>query len=98
MCQRSENSELDFLAEYIKTQRKRLGGNFVIARAIGSKKERDQIRSTLPDCIFIILSMTKEFQKKRLLARHGEDKSAEGVGNSNKNIFSNHQVVLWSFF
>ena len=92
------NRETEFLAEDIKTQRKRLGGNFVIARAIGSREERDHIRSMLPDCIFIILSMTKEFQKKRLLARHGEDKSGQGAGNSNEDVFSDHQIVLWSFF
>ena len=33
----------------------------------------------LPDCIFIILSMTKESQMKRLLSRHGEDESVKGV-------------------
>ena len=67
------------MAKDIEIQRKRLGGNFVVARAIGSKKERNHIRSMLPDCIFIILSMTKESQMKRLLSRHGEDESGKGV-------------------
>ena len=67
------------MAKDIEIQRKRLGGNFVVARAIGSKKERNHIRSMLPDCIFIILSMTKESQMKRLLLRHGEDESAKKV-------------------
>ena len=73
------NRETEFLAEDIETQRKRIGGNFVIARAIGSREERDHIRSMLPDCIFIILSMTKEYQMKRIVGRHGEDKSAQSV-------------------
>ena len=33
---------------------------------------RNCVRKVLPDCIFITLNITKEIQKKRLLARHGE--------------------------
>ena len=53
----------------------------MVAKAIGSRKERDQIRKVFPECIFVILTITKEFQKKRLLARHGEGKEGEGVVN-----------------
>ena len=72
---------LESQAKYIEIQKKRIGGDFVVAKAIGSKKERDQIRKVFPECIFVMLTITKEFQKKRLLARHGEDKEGEGVVN-----------------
>ena len=68
------------LAKYIETQKKRIGGDFVVAKAIGSRKERDQIRKVFPECIFVILTISKEFQKKRLLVRHGEyDNTGCGV-------------------
>ena len=72
---------LESQAKYIEVQKKRIGGDFVVAKAIGSRKERDQIRKVFPECIFVILTITKEFQKKRLLARHGEGKEGEGVVN-----------------
>ena len=53
----------------------------MVAKAIGSRKERDQIRKVFPECIFVILTITKEFQKKRLLARHGDGKEGEGIVN-----------------
>ena len=53
----------------------------MVAKAIGSRKERDQIRKVFPECIFVILTISKEFQKKRLLVRHGEGKEGEGVVN-----------------
>ena len=36
----------------------------MVAKAIGSRKERDQIRKVFPECIFVILTISKEFQKK----------------------------------
>ena len=72
---------LESQVKYIEVQKKRIGGDFVVAKAIGSRKERDQIRKVFPECIFVILTITKEFQKKRLLARHGEGKEGEGVVN-----------------
>ena len=67
--------------KYIEVQKKRIGGDFVVAKSIGSRKERDQIRKVFPECVFVILTITKELQKKRLLARHGEGKEGEGVVN-----------------
>ena len=70
---------VEFLAKDIKTQRKRIGGNFVIAHSVALKEERDQVRQILPDCIFIFLNITKECQEKRLLTRHRNGKAGEGV-------------------
>ena len=66
------------MAEDVAAQKKRIGGNFSIAQAVTSQEMRDHIRLTIPDCIFITLTMTQESQIKRIKARHGEDLS-EGL-------------------
>ena len=63
------------LAKDINAQKKRIGGNFSIAEAVPSRAFRDHIRLTIPDCIFITLTMTQESQIKRIKARHGDDLS-----------------------
>ena len=63
----------ELLAKDIDIQRKRIGGNFVVAYALNSQELREYIREILPDVIFITLSMSRESQKKRILARHGEN-------------------------
>jgi len=61
------------MAKDIVAQRKRLGGNMAIAQAVINKKQRDNLRSWIgPDLVFIVLSLSKECQKKRVMARHGE--------------------------
>ena len=50
------------MSKDIDVQRKRIGGNFAIAQAVTSREFRDHIRLTLPDCIFITLTLTKENQ------------------------------------
>ena len=65
---------LDLLAKDIIHQRKRLGGNMVIAQAINSQKQRERMRKLIgPDLVFIVLGLSKECQMKRVKARHGED-------------------------
>jgi len=65
------------MAKEIDRQRKRIGGNFVIAYAIATQEQRNHIREILPECNFITLTLSKETQKKRLLARHDEMAEAE---------------------
>ena len=65
------------MAKDILVQKQRLGGDFAVAHAVTSRDMRDHIRTILPDCIFIVLSMTDETQRKRIKERHGE--AAEGV-------------------
>ena len=67
-----------YMAKDVAAQKKRIGGNFSIAEAVPSQAFRDHIRLTIPDCIFITLTMTQESQIKRIKARHGEDLS-EGL-------------------
>ena len=61
------------IAKDVAVQKKRIGGNFSIAQVVTSQEMRNHIRLTIPDCIFITLTMTKESQIKRIKARHGED-------------------------
>ena len=63
------------IAKDVAAQKKRIGGNFSIAQAVTSQELRNHIRLTIPDCIFITQTMTKESQIKRIKARHGEDLS-----------------------
>ena len=65
------------MAKDILVQKQRLGGDFAVAHAVTSRDMRDHIRTILPDCIFIVLSMTDETQRKRIKERHGE--ATDGV-------------------
>ena len=61
------------LAKHIDGQKKKIGGNFVVSHIITTRKLRDNIRTILPDCIFVLLSISKETQKKRISIRHGDE-------------------------
>ena len=87
------------IAKDIDTHKKRIGGDFAIAQAVTSREMRDHIRITLPDCVFITMSLTKENQIKRVKERHGDDPGAleflakmfdfyEGPGEGEKNTFN----------
>ena len=87
------------IAKDIDTQKKRIGGDFAIAQAVTSRAMRDHIRITLPNCVFITLSLTKENVTKRIKERHGDDPGAlevlskmfefyEGPGEGEKNTFN----------
>ena len=72
----SENLEIFYSAmcKDIKTEKKRMGGNWVIAQAVPSKALRDHIKKQLgPELLFVVLNMKKEDQMKRIQARHGEE-------------------------
>ena len=75
------------MAKDVAAQKKRIGGNFSIAEAVPSRAFRDHIRQTIPDCIFITLTIAKKAQMKRLKARHGDDMSGgmlEVLSNSHE--------------
>ena len=67
------------IAKEIDRQRKRIGGNFLVVYATATQVDRNLIRKILPDCTFITLTLTKEAQKKRLLARHDEKTQADTI-------------------
>ena len=63
----------DNMAKDISKQSKRLGGKMVVAQAIYSRKQRDSMRKILgPECVFIVLNMSSDCQKKRVMERHGD--------------------------
>ena len=68
----------DNMAEDISKQSKRLGGKMAVAQALYSRKQRDSMRKILgPECIFIVLNMSHDCQKKRVLGRHGDGMNKE---------------------
>merc|ERR1711988_1520800 len=60
-------------AQDIGRQVKRLGGNWAMASAVMSRKHREMIRKYMgyDDLTFMVLNMTKDCVKKRLIKRHG---------------------------
>ena len=78
------------IAKDIDTHKKRIGGDFAIAQAVTSREMRDHIRITLPDCVFITMSLTKENQTKRVKERHGDD---PGALEFLANMFQFYEVV-----
>ena len=61
----------------ITKERKRFGGDWVVAQAVPTREFRDHIKSELgPELIFCVLNMTKEDQMARIKARHGDEESS----------------------
>jgi len=62
------------LCENIKAEKKRIGGNWAVAGVVFTKAIRDLIKRELgQDLIFVLLNMSIDEQKKRIMARHGEN-------------------------
>ena len=60
------------MGQHISSQKKRLGGDMVVAQSIFSRKQRDYLRNIIgPDLVFIVLNMSNECQMQRLKRRHG---------------------------
>merc|ERR1712029_799196 len=58
----------------ITKQKERIGGDWAIAHVVFSREIRDMMREIFgPDLIFIVLTMSKEEKKKRLMNRHDGD-------------------------
>ena len=77
----------------VKNEKKRIGGNFAIAYVVFSRELRDLIREILgPEVVFVLLRMSPEDLRKRVLARHhGEDGAADFMNviekQDNKQLF-----------
>ena len=60
----------------VTRERKRIGGNWAIAQVAPTRVVRERIREHLgSELIFVVLHMSREDQKARIKARHGEDES-----------------------
>jgi len=61
------------MSKDIANEQKRIGGDFVIAQAVPTRKIRDFIRKQMGEnLIFVVLHMTKEDQMERIVKRHGD--------------------------
>ena len=69
------------IANDVLMQRKRIGGNWSVAFTVFSRKHRDAIQKILgSDVIFLVMNLTENYTKKRILSRHGEAEPwAEGI-------------------
>ena len=64
---------LELLANHIIKERQRLGGDFVVAQAIFSRKQRKMLQDIIgPDLVFMVMNMSKESQVERLKKRHSD--------------------------
>ena len=79
------------MSDDVRAQKNRIGGTFAIAQAVTSRELRDHIRTVLPECIFIVLTLTKESQLKRIKQRHGQE-SSEAIINMMSNIYDLYEL------
>ena len=68
------------IAEDVSKEQIRVGGDFVVAHAVPTRKARDYIRTLFGDNLtFVVLHMSKEDEIKRIKTRHGEGEAADSV-------------------
>jgi len=78
----------------IVKERKRMGGDWVVAQAVPFRSLRDMMKQQLgPDLVFIVLNMSKEDQEMRVKMRHGEDENAEELTKKMTKMFSVYEPV-----
>jgi len=62
------------LCDDLKSERARIGGDWVVAVVVETREQRDFIRSKLgPELVFVVLDMEMEQQMERIRGRHGEE-------------------------
>ena len=62
------------MAQYVKDERNRIGGDWAVAQAVPTRALRDEIKKILPDVTFVTLTLKEDVLRKRLEARHGDQK------------------------
>ena len=62
------------MAQYVKNERNRIGGDWAVAQAVPTRALRDEIKKILPDVTFVTLTLKEDVLRKRLEARHGDQK------------------------
>ena len=71
-----------------------MGGDWVVAMAVPTRAHRDVIKDILgPDLVFVILSMTKDTQRKRIQGRHGEGEEQKGLVDMMMNIGDGYEIA-----
>merc|ERR1712080_145257 len=68
------------MCEDLVRERMRMGGDWVVAQAVPTRRIRDMMKKLLgPDVIFVVLRMSSEDQKERVKQRHGDGEEAQGA-------------------
>jgi len=74
------NHFLRLMAEDIKKEKARVGGDWVVAFAMATRKDRDVFREVLgDDVIFVVLDISFDLVKERLSGRSESDEHLAGV-------------------
>jgi len=64
------SESMGLMCENILKERKRVGGDWVVAFAVTTRKLRDMIKEKLgPQLVFVVLDMDKDLQQERLVPR-----------------------------
>jgi len=70
----------EMMAEHIKSEKARIGGNWVVSMSVALKELRDVIRKILgPELIFVLLNLDETTLDERLVRRHGKESSIAKV-------------------
>lgn len=65
------------MAEDIKREKQRIGGDWAVANVVMTREARDNLRKILgPQLVFILLTMPSEDRRKRIMSRHKNDEGA----------------------
>ena len=71
------NKVYSAMAEDIKREKMRIGGDWAVAGMVMTREARDNLRKILGrQLVFILLTMPSEDRRKRILSRHGNRESA----------------------
>ena len=73
-----------YMSECIDSERKRIGGNWVVAQAVPTRKLRDGIRKSLGNdkVFFFLLGLEREVTLERLTKRHGDGEMGKAMTDS----------------
>ena len=69
----SANPFYTMLAKDILSEKQKIGGDWVVSQAVPTRKQRDIVKKEC-NATFIILTVSKKYQKQRLSGRHKDEK------------------------
>ena len=82
---------MEVLSKDVAFQKKQVGGDFAVTMSAMKRNQRDHFKKFIPDCIFIVLTLSPETQQKRMIARHGTGPEGEKIINAMTRIFKNYE-------
>ena len=82
------NEFITALADDITNERRRLGGDWIVAFAIPDRMSRDLLRSLLgEDLVFVVLQLSPELQEERLSDRNADEEEVVDLLSSIYEIY-----------